>query len=77
MKFSQPRRYGQCAYNEKGHPEDPERCIYELFGQYIGRQCSRKRGHGPGGLYCKQHAKTAKAATPYNAGKEDRDNANQ
>ena len=25
-------------------------------------QCSRKPGHGPGGLYCKQHAKRLEVA---------------
>jgi hypothetical protein len=24
-------------------------------------QCSRRAGHGPGGLFCKQHAKMAEA----------------
>lgn len=55
------RRYGQWAGNEKGTPEDLTRCVVEVWskGAFRSRQCSRKRGYGPGGLYCKQHAKTA------------------
>jgi hypothetical protein len=50
------RRYGQWAGNSKGWPEDKMRCITEVY-EGIGRahQCPRKRGHGPDGLYCKQH----------------------
>ena len=50
------RRYG----NFPTVPENPTCCVEELgrinkdWGTY---QCSRKRGHGPDGLYCKQHAK--------------------
>ena len=59
MKKKEPRRYGQWAGNEKGRPEDVERCIVEVYPKhgYVPGQCSRKRGHGTGGLYCKQHAK--------------------
>ena len=49
------RRYGRY-----GNPEDPKRCVVEVAERphYIQRsQCSRKRGHGKDGLYCKQHAK--------------------
>ena len=53
------RRYGQWTGNEKGRPEDPKRCIVEVWParEWFGRQCARRRGHGPDGLYCKQHAK--------------------
>lgn len=55
------RRYGVWAGDPKGHPEAPERCIAEIphppSWQYA--QCSRKRGHGLHGDYCKQHAKKA------------------
>ena len=55
------RVYGSWAGNPKGHPEDPERCIEKVYGpeylDMIGHQCTRKRGHGKDGLYCKQHAK--------------------
>lgn len=54
------RRYGQWAGNQRGQPENPKGCVkgvYPAHSQYIEHQCSRKRGHGPDGLYCKQHAK--------------------
>lgn len=54
------RRYGEWAGNPNGMPEDPTCCIKEVVpsdGRWIPYQCSRKRGHGPDGLYCKQHAK--------------------
>ncbi len=35
--------------------EWPHRCIRQI-GTWQFRQCSRKRGHGPDGLFCKQHA---------------------
>jgi hypothetical protein len=39
-------------------PEDPTRCIESVHNRYSGSyQCSRKRGHGPDGLYCKQHGR--------------------
>jgi hypothetical protein len=55
------RRYGVWAGNPDGNPEDVTRCIEEVWNTgsagWIPHQCSRKRGHGPDGLYCKQHAK--------------------
>ena len=54
------RRYGVWPGYPQGRAEDPCRCIEEISpaaGSWIPRQCSRKRGHGPDGLYCKQHAK--------------------
>lgn len=48
------RRYGHF------HPERMDRCTVQV-ARAQGRstdfgQCDRKRGHGPGGAYCKQHA---------------------
>ena len=53
------RRYGVWPGNPNGVPEDPERCIEDVLpsGGWFPYQCSRKRGHGPDGCYCKQHAK--------------------
>jgi hypothetical protein len=53
------RRYGRWGGNPKGTPEDKERCIVSVFseGRYIPSQCSRKRGYGPNGLYCRQHGR--------------------
>ena len=53
------RRYDEWAGNPKGFPEDKTRCV-ETVSDFTGWhqiQCSRKRGYGPNGEYCKQHAK--------------------
>ena len=36
--------------------EDSARCVEEIYIGVCGHQCKRKRGHGPDGLWCKQHA---------------------
>ena len=53
------RTYGSWAGNPKGVPEDKDRCIERVLGvrEWVSHQCSRKRGYGIDGLYCKQHAK--------------------
>ena len=53
------RYYGQWAGNKEGTREDKICCVYEVWApdRWHAYQCSRKRGHGPDGLYCKQHAK--------------------
>jgi hypothetical protein len=53
------RRYGVWGRRPRRQPVDPTRCIAEVFHRLttIPCQCSRKRGHGPDGLFCKQHAK--------------------
>ena len=51
-------RYGVWIGFPKGHAEDTTRCVEEVMEQGRGAmrsQCSRKRGHGPDGLWCKQH----------------------
>jgi len=51
------RRYGQWAGNERGNPEDPTRCVVEVWpasGSWIPYQCQRKR---VAGVLCKQHEK--------------------
>ena len=50
-------RYGQCNLNPLGVHEDEERCIVEVKNSWSKYQCQRKRGHGPGGCYCRQHGK--------------------
>lgn len=63
--MTEERRYNSWAGNPKGDPENKERCVQHVYPQDYARgmisvQCSRKRGHGPDGLYCKQHAKNYK-----------------
>jgi len=55
------RKYGVWSGNPGGYTEDPTRCIATvgdrtMWGPAQAHQCSRKRGHGPDGLYCKQHS---------------------
>lgn len=55
-------RYNQSALNPNGYPEDPTKCVDEVWNGPRGMtafQCNRKRGHGPNGEYCKQHGKRA------------------
>lgn len=55
------RRYAQWAGNPDGIKEDTTLCISEVYDMETFRhhQCTRKRGHGPNGEYCTQHAKIA------------------
>lgn len=62
--MSGKRVYNLWAGNPKGTPERCDLCIAEVRASWtawpIYSQCTRKRGYGPDGLYCKQHAKKAK-----------------
>jgi hypothetical protein len=52
------RWYGQHLGNVR---EWESRCAAAVGSPdyEIGHQCRRPRGHGPGGLFCRQHAKQA------------------
>ena len=54
------RRYRQWAGSPNGTREDITRCVAKVPEERtpLFNQCRRKRGHGEGGLYCKQHAKS-------------------
>jgi hypothetical protein len=64
--MSKPRVYNKDGMNPKGDPEDPARCIEEVlnWNKWHMIQCSRKRGYGPNGEYCKQHAKMLQRRMP-------------
>jgi hypothetical protein len=53
--------YGKWAGNPKGHKPDYTKCCVEVSGgagygrMFSTRQCSGKRGHGPGMAYCSKH----------------------
>ncbi len=52
------RRYREWAGNPGGVKEDEGMCVEEVGFDQRGaqhHQCLRKRGHGPGRQYCKQH----------------------
>jgi hypothetical protein len=60
-------RYGVWNGCPQGQAQDPYRCIEEVWpssGGWTPYQCCRKRGHGPDGLYCKQHAKKHTTENP-------------
>lgn len=48
-------------YGRQNRPENTEYCRAEAcdVSGWHPHQCSRKRGHGPNGEFCKQHAKMA------------------
>ncbi len=51
-------KYEISTSNPQGYNYQEGHCAFErpymfFAGDY---QCSRKKGHGPDGLYCKQHA---------------------
>jgi hypothetical protein len=60
------RRYGADRWGD-GILEVPGYCVAEIpvkpdpDALNTPYQCYRPRGHGPGGLFCKQHAKMAEA----------------
>lgn len=61
------RSYGKWAGNELGRGEGESRCVVQVFTQrFTGTQCPRKRGHGPDGLYCKQHGRMAEEGSRLN-----------
>lgn len=59
---AQQHRYNKWAGNPKGSPYREDRCACEVFdGRALFYQCCRKPGHGPAGLFCKQHAQKVTA----------------
>ena len=74
MSEQKERRYNVWGGNPDGYPENKTRCIEEVAerGGWLFYQCQRKRGHGPDGLYCKQHAKKFLVSTK--EGKPDEGN---
>jgi hypothetical protein len=69
-------RYRQWAGQPQGVKQDLARCVVEVWpndGSYLPSQCQRKRGHGRGGFYCKQHARQfpAVAAAHGTEGRDD------
>ena len=68
------KSYGAWAGNRAGRKPDFTRCCESVSADsWHFRQCSRKRGYGPDGAYCKQHdpaavkAKREEQTRKYNA----------
>ena len=55
------RRYGKSLANPRGFAFLPSYCVELVWDGWGERQCLRKRGHGPNGEYCKQHARRLEA----------------
>ncbi len=52
------RRYRTWGGNPRGDAENITRCIESVADggrSCLSHQCYRKRGHGPQGLFCRQH----------------------
>lgn len=63
------RRYRRWAGNPRGDKEDKARCIASVSDggrSVLLHQCNRKRGHGPNGDFCTQHANKLAALTAGN-----------
>lgn len=51
-------KYGAWAGRPNGAPPDYKRCCEPVWSRDTWsreHQCTKKRGHGPDGAYCKQH----------------------
>jgi hypothetical protein len=53
-----PSSYHKAEYGDPLLPVRPERCAVEVIRWDLGsiHQCRRRRGYGPEGAYCRQHA---------------------
>ena len=50
------KKYGSWCGTPQGTAPNYELCAESVFSNYQSGQCARKRGHGKGEAYCKQHA---------------------
>ncbi len=60
IKEAKAYRYHKWAGNPNGRAYKEGFCswqVWEVGRAITSHQCSRKNGHGPAGLYCRQHAK--------------------
>lgn len=59
IEEAREQRYGRSTAHPSGARYREGYCLVEITSKnrWNSRQCSRKNGFGPGGLYCKQHAK--------------------
>ena len=65
MSVPKPNAAGVRVYHPDGIEEDKTRCAESVYSggrEMCFYQCSRKRGFGPEGIYCRQHNPAAVAA---------------
>ena len=69
LEDARKRRYGEWAGNPRGHAFDPMYCAYEVPENrgWSYRQCGRRPGKGPAGLYCGTHANVLVREDAYKA----------
>lgn len=53
---AEKHRYGTWAGNPFGNSYNYGKCAFEIFSDYVPRQCSFNNGHGVNKLYCKRHS---------------------
>ena len=51
----------KVRYGISNSPYKEGKCVYQVWDNFYSYQCSRRNGHGPDRLYCKQHAKKVEA----------------
>jgi hypothetical protein len=56
LEAASRHRYGRWRFDPHGEPYAPDHCAMEVPAGERLLQCSRKNGHGPNGLFCRQHA---------------------
>ncbi len=64
IEAARAHRYNQWAGHPEGTCYDEGFCAMEVWPsdwRGMPHQCSRRNGHGPGCLYCKQHGRKVEA----------------
>lgn len=56
IQDARDRRYDVAHDNPRGNPYRDGDCAFERWGEARRYQCGNPNGHGPGALYCEQHA---------------------
>lgn len=66
IEEAREHRYSVETYNPVGESYSEEHCAYEVhLGPGCFLQCGRKKGHGPGKLYCRRHTGIIKTMGDY------------
>jgi len=64
IEDARQHRYAVWVGNPAGNKYVEGRCAMGVHERAVFPQCLRPAGHGPGNLYCKQHARMIEAADP-------------
>jgi len=55
LRFPESRETAQTFVYGDQTPYRPEQCAAESTTTFYARQCRRRPGHGPSGMFCRQH----------------------